>query len=111
MNEIKSRSNSGNVCSDLARNLLSSRFIYKDTKLKICRTIIFPVFFTGLKLGLSIYGKNHRLKVFENKVQRMYLGLTGAQQEEEEEEEEEENSVTRICTRHQILFGSSNQGE
>ena len=49
--EIKSRLRSGNACYHSVQNLLSSRLLSKNLKTKIYRTIIFPVVFTGVKLG------------------------------------------------------------
>jgi len=43
--EIKSRLRSGTACHHAVQNLLSSRFLYKNLKIKIYRTIIFPVCF------------------------------------------------------------------
>jgi len=42
--EIKSRLKSGNVCYRSVQNLLSSRLLSKNLKIKICRTIILPIF-------------------------------------------------------------------
>jgi hypothetical protein len=43
--EINSRLNLGNACYHSVQNLLSSRFLSKDLKIKICRTIILPLGF------------------------------------------------------------------
>jgi len=51
--EIKSRLKSGNVCYHLVQSLLSSSLLSKNIKIKIYRTIIFPVFCMGVKLGRS----------------------------------------------------------
>jgi hypothetical protein len=51
--EIKSRLNSGNACYHWVQDLLSSSLIFKNTKIKIYRTIICPVVLMGVKLGLS----------------------------------------------------------
>jgi hypothetical protein len=48
-NEIKSRLNSGNACYYSVQNLLSSRLISKNLKIKICWLCC-----TGAKLGLSL---------------------------------------------------------
>jgi len=45
--EIKSRLKLGNACYHLVQNLLSSRLLSKNLKIKIYRTIIFPVVFYG----------------------------------------------------------------
>ena len=49
--EIKSRLKSGNACYHSVQNLLSSRLLSKNLKIKIYRTIIFPVVCMGVKLG------------------------------------------------------------
>ena len=49
--EIKSRLRSGNACYHSVQNLLSSRLLSKNLKVKIHRTIILPVVFMGVKLG------------------------------------------------------------
>ena len=45
--EIKSRLRSGNACCHSVQNLLSSRLLYKNLKIKIYRTIILPVVLCG----------------------------------------------------------------
>ena len=45
--EIKSRLRSGNACYYLGQNLLSSRLLTKNLKIKMYRTIILPVFLCG----------------------------------------------------------------
>ena len=49
--EMKSRLRSGNVCHHSVQNLLSSRLLSKNLKIKIYRTKILPVFCMGVKLG------------------------------------------------------------
>jgi len=49
--EIKSRLRSGNVCYYSVQNLLSSRMLSKNLKIKIYRTIILPFVCMGVKLG------------------------------------------------------------
>jgi len=50
--EIKSILRSGNACYHSVQNLLSSRLLSKNLKIKISyRTIILPVFCMGVKLG------------------------------------------------------------
>jgi hypothetical protein len=48
--EIKSRLNSGNVCSYSVQNLLSSRLISKSLKIKIYETLILPVVLYGCEI-------------------------------------------------------------
>jgi hypothetical protein len=45
--EIKSRLNSGNACYYSVQNLLSSRLISKQLKIKIYKTVILPVVLYG----------------------------------------------------------------
>ena len=49
--EIKSRLKSGNACCHSVQNLLSSRLLSKNLKVKIYRNIILLVVCMGLKLG------------------------------------------------------------
>ena len=49
--EIKNRLKSENACYHSVQNLLSSRLLSKNLKVKIYRTIILPVFCMGMKLG------------------------------------------------------------
>jgi hypothetical protein len=51
--EMKSRLNSGNACYYSIQNLLSSRLISKNLKIKIYKTVILPVCSMGATLGLS----------------------------------------------------------
>jgi hypothetical protein len=45
--EFKRRPNSGNVCYHSVQNLLSSRLLSKDVKVRIYKTIILPVVLYG----------------------------------------------------------------
>jgi len=49
--EMKSRLRSGNACYHSVQNVLSSRLLSKNLKIKIYRTIILPLFCMGVKLG------------------------------------------------------------
>jgi len=49
--EIKCSLRSGNACYHSVQNLLSSRLLSKNLKIKIFRTTILPVFCMGVKLG------------------------------------------------------------
>jgi hypothetical protein len=57
-NEIKSRLNSGNVCYYSVQNLLSSRLISKNLKIKIYRTVILPVVLYGCETWSLTLGGN-----------------------------------------------------
>jgi hypothetical protein len=55
--EIKQRLNSGNACYHLVQNLLSSRLLSKNVKVKICKIIILPVVLYGCETwSLTIRG-------------------------------------------------------
>ena len=49
--EIKSRLKLGNACYYSLQNLLSSRLLSKNLKIKIYRTLILPVVCMGVKPG------------------------------------------------------------
>jgi hypothetical protein len=49
--EIKNRLKLGNACNYSVQNLLSSRLLSKNLKIKIYRTIILLLFCMGVKLG------------------------------------------------------------
>jgi hypothetical protein len=61
--EIKSRLNSGNACYYSVQNLLSSRLISKNLKIKIYKTVILPVVLYGCETWSLTLGKEHRLRV------------------------------------------------
>jgi hypothetical protein len=50
--EIKRESNSGNACYHSVRNLLSSRLLSKNVKVRIYKSIILPMVLYGWKHGL-----------------------------------------------------------
>jgi hypothetical protein len=70
--EIKSRLNSGNVCHHLFQNLLSSCLISKNLKVKIYNTVILPFVLYGCKTWSLTLREEHRLRVFENKVLKIF---------------------------------------
>jgi hypothetical protein len=72
--EIKSRLNSGNACYYSVQNLLSSRLISKNPKIKIHKTVILPVVLYGCETWSLTSGEEHRLRVFENRVLRRIFG-------------------------------------
>jgi hypothetical protein len=72
--EIKSRLNSGNVCSYSAQYLLSSRIISKNLKIKIYKTVILPLVLYGYRTWSLTLREEHRLRVFENRVLRRIFG-------------------------------------
>jgi len=71
--EIKSRLRLGNACYHSVQNLLSSRLLSKNLKIKIYRTIILPVVLYGETWSLTLR-KERKLRVFENMVLRRIFG-------------------------------------
>jgi hypothetical protein len=72
--EIKSRLNSGNACYYSVQNLLYSRLISKNLKIKIYKTVILPFVMYGCKTWSLTFEEEHRLRVFENRVLRRKFG-------------------------------------
>ena len=69
--EINSRLRSGNACYHSVQNLLSSRLLSKNLKIKIHRTIILPVVLYGCETWLLTW-EEKMLRVFENMVLRIF---------------------------------------
>jgi hypothetical protein len=72
--EIKRRLNSGNACYHSVQNLLSSRPLSINVKIKIYKTIILPVILYGCETWSLALREEHRLRVFENRVLRRIFG-------------------------------------
>jgi hypothetical protein len=72
--EIKRRLNSGNACFHSVQNLLSSRLLSKNLKIRICTTIILPLVLYGCETWFLNLRGELRLRVFENKVLRRIFG-------------------------------------
>jgi len=70
--EIKSRLRSGNACSHSVQNLLSSRLLSKNLKIKIYRLIILPVVLYGCEAWSLTLREERKLRVFENMVLRIF---------------------------------------
>jgi hypothetical protein len=68
--EIKRRLKSGNACYNSVQNLLSSSLLSKNLKVKIYRTIIFPVVLYGYETWSLKLREERRLRMFENRVLR-----------------------------------------
>jgi hypothetical protein len=71
--EIKSRLKLGNAWYYSVQNLLSSRLLSKNLKIKINRTIISPVVLYGCEAWSLILREERRLRVFENMCCDMYF--------------------------------------
>jgi hypothetical protein len=74
---VKSRLKSGNACYHSVQNLLSFSLLSKNLKIKIYRTIILPVVLYRCETWSLRLREERRLRVFENRVLRRYLGLRG----------------------------------
>ena len=72
--EIKSRLRSGNACYHSVQNLLSSRLLSKNLKIKIYRTIMLPVVLYGCETWSLTLREEKKLRVFENMVLRRIFG-------------------------------------
>jgi len=72
--EIKSRLKLGNACCHSVQNLLSSRLLSKNLKIKIYRNIILPVVLYGCETWSLTLREERRLRVFENRLLRKVFG-------------------------------------
>ena len=72
--EINSRLRSGNACYHSAQNLLSSRLLSQNLKIKMYRTIILPVVLYGCETWSLTLMEERKLRVFENMVLRRIFG-------------------------------------
>ena len=72
--EIKRRINMGNACYYSLEKILSSRLLSKKLNVKTYKTIILPVVLYGCETWSLTLRKEHRLRVFENKVLRKIFG-------------------------------------
>jgi hypothetical protein len=72
--EIRSRLNSGNACYHAVKNLLSSRLLSRNVKIKIYKTIILPVVLYGSENWSLTLREGYRLKVLENRLLRRIFG-------------------------------------
>jgi hypothetical protein len=72
--EIKRRLNSGKACYHSVQNLLSTRPLSKNVKIRLYKTIILPVVLYGYETWSLTLREEHRLGVFENRVLRRIFG-------------------------------------
>jgi hypothetical protein len=72
--DIKRRLNLGNACCNSVQNFLSSHLLSKNIRIRICKTVIFPVVLYGCETWSLILREEHRLRVFVNRVLRRILG-------------------------------------
>ena len=86
------------------QNLLSSRLLSKNLKIKIYRTIILPVVLYGCETWLLTLREERRLRVFENRVLRRVFGpkRDGVTGEWRKLHNEEMNDLTQYCAGGEI---------
>jgi hypothetical protein len=72
--EIKKRLNSGNACYHSVQSPLPSRLLSGNVKVKIYKTITWPVVLYGCETWSSTLREEDRLRVFENGVLRRIFG-------------------------------------
>ena len=72
--EIKSRLRSGNACYHSVQNLLSSRLLSKNLKIKIYGNIILPVVLYGCETWSLTLREERKLRLLENMVLRRIFG-------------------------------------
>jgi len=72
--EIKSRLKSGNACYHSVQNLLSSRLLSKNLKIKIYRIVILPVVLYGCETWSLTLWEERTLRVLEKMVLRRIFG-------------------------------------
>jgi hypothetical protein len=72
--EIKIRLNLGNDCYHSVQSLLSSRLLSRNVKVKIYKTIIQLVVLYGCETWSLTLRKEHRLRVFENRILKKIFG-------------------------------------
>ena len=71
--EIKRRVKAENSCYCSVQTFLSSRLLSKNLKIKVYKTIIFPVVLYGRETGSFTLREEHRLGVFENRILRRII--------------------------------------
>jgi hypothetical protein len=99
--EFKNRLKLGNACYYSVQNHLPSKFLSRNLKIKIYRTIILPVVLYGCETWLLTLGEVRRLQVFENRVLRMVFGpkrdeVTGEWGKLHNEELNDRHSLTKV---------------
>jgi hypothetical protein len=72
--EVKSRLKSENACYYSVQNLLSSRLLSKNLKIRIYRTTTLPVVLYGCETWSLTLKEERKLRVFENRVLRRIFG-------------------------------------
>jgi hypothetical protein len=70
--EIEKRLNSSNDCYHSVQNLLSSRLLSKNLKVRIYKIIILPAILNGCKTWSLTLKEEQRPRVLENRVLRRF---------------------------------------
>jgi len=73
--KIKSRLKSWNACYHYVQNLLFSSLLSKN--INIYRTVIFPFVLYACETWSRTLGQEHRLRIFNNRLQRTILERRG----------------------------------
>jgi hypothetical protein len=72
--EIKKSLNSGNACNHSVQNLLSSRLLSNNLKIRIYTKIILPAFLYGSEPCSLTLRYEHRLRIFDSRaLYRRYM--------------------------------------
>jgi hypothetical protein len=100
--EITNMLKSGNVGYHSVQKLSSSSLLSKNIKIKMYRTIIFPVILYGCEAWLLTLREEFRQRMFENRVLRRIFGPKGDEVTGEWIKLQHENLM--VCTPHQTLF-------
>jgi hypothetical protein len=100
--KIKSRLKSGNACYHSLQNLLSSRFLFKNTNIRVHRTVVLPGVLYGYETWSLTLREEQRLRVSENRVLRRIFGPNRVRHQRSEGDYITRNFMT--CTHHKILF-------
>jgi hypothetical protein len=74
LEEIKRSLNSGNAWYHSVQNLLSSRLLSKNVKVRIYKTVILPVVLYRCETWSLTVREEHKQRVFENRVLRRIFG-------------------------------------
>jgi hypothetical protein len=70
--EIKKRLNSGKACYHSVQNLLSSRLLSKNVKVRIYKTIILSVVLYGCETWSLTIREEYKMRAFEKRVLRIF---------------------------------------
>jgi hypothetical protein len=99
--EIKRRLNSGSACYYSVQNLLSSRLLSRNLRIRIYKTMILPAVLYGCDALSLKLREEHRLRVFKNREQRRIFRpkrdeMTGAWRKRHNEELRDSYSSSSI---------------